>query len=164
MALVGVARAFPLFRSIGAFRPPSARRILCFVVLLSVPAPCLLAQDVDVENQLSLPSTTGTPPYTTRDGVREDISLESGGLHIYIPAISLRGKGGQTFTLGFAYDSRTYTIQTNFNPSPGLAQATTARWVNTAYPNLHATVPTLHASRNYIGTYYQVNPEGPATQ
>jgi hypothetical protein len=43
--------------------------------------------------------------------VREDVALASGGLHVYIPILSLKGKGGQTFNLGWAHDSHGINLQ-----------------------------------------------------
>jgi len=75
--------------------------VFCAPIALAQPSP----------NPLTPATMTGAPPYSTHEMVREDVALASGGLHVYIPILSLKGKGGQTFNLGWAHDSHGINLQ-----------------------------------------------------
>ena len=107
-------------------------------------------------NAISPATATGAAPGTTTDGVREDVSVGSGGLHIVIPITTLSGKGGQSFTLAYVYDSHSYGFRETVDPSTGFVQA---GWQSTTpfSSGLNLNIPMLTADRDYVTTYTNTN-------
>jgi hypothetical protein len=114
-------------------------------------------------NQPTAATMTGAPPYSTHDGVREDVALASGGLAVYVPILSLKGKGGQTFNLGWTHDShgvvlQEYDVATGWNlPGTGEPQPYNyVDWLISPDTLGYFTVPHLRVSWLFLGDYCQV--------
>jgi len=133
--------------------------VVCLLFLASSAFFTATIHAQSVPNGMSGATMTGAPPYSTHETVREDLALSTGGLHVYIPLVSLKGKGGQTFNLGWAYDSHGINLE-EFDQSNGWTDES-----GTLYPYVYAdwvvspdvlgyiTVPHLRASRKFLGNY-----------
>ncbi len=116
-----------------------------------------------LSNQMSTATTTGALPYTTHEIAREDISLATGALHAYIPIVSLQGKGGQTLNLGWAYDSRPYSLLEQDNsqgwndPTGLLYPYNYAVWSVSPDALGYITYPHLRASWLFVQDYGDFN-------
>ena len=70
------------------------------VILLSIASH---AQNTDPNND------TGTHPYQTYDGTRENISVGSGGVSLSIPLLTLPGRKGHNYSVGLIANSQTWS-------------------------------------------------------
>src|ERR1700686_1848515 len=61
-------------------------------------------------NQVNAGNTTGTMPYASYGGVRENISLSTGDLSIQIPLLTLPGRHGRNLVLNMFYDSKLWNL------------------------------------------------------
>src|SRR5438034_3581415 len=61
-------------------------------------------------NVISPETLTGIMPFTAYSGVRENISLSNGNLHLYLPLFKLPQRAGGAWELGLEYDSKNYSL------------------------------------------------------
>ena len=62
----------------------------------------------------SVGNSTGLQPYGTFDGVRENISLGTGDLNLFIPILHLPGRNGLDFDIGLVYDSNIWSLHDTY--------------------------------------------------
>ena len=79
---------------------------IAVVVAFGVAAIPAAGQNVDI----TAATTTGVRPYETYEGVREDINLGTGNLHLSIPLLTLPGRSGHDLVVNVTYDSRIWTV------------------------------------------------------
>lgn len=92
----------------------------------------------------------GVLPYSSTAGDRENISLSSGDVSLYIPLLTDVGKGGQTFTLAVTMDNHSaYSLQANSN---GTGSSTWVGWQPTGQHILSLAIPRLTADVSQVGT------------
>jgi len=63
-----------------------------------------------VPNQVNPSNATGTMPYNTYGGVRENINLATGNVNLQIPLLTLPGRNGHNLTLAVEYDSKLWFV------------------------------------------------------
>ena len=161
-------RLFLLFRQCSRTEDSSIRSGLVLIVeLLALATIIAVSGHAQSYNPTSAATMTGAPPYSTHEILREDVALASGGLHVYVPIISLRGKGGQTFSLGWAADSHSITMQefdepTGWNsPQNGaLNPYVFTDWFVSPEVHGYVTIPHLRASWQFLGDYCDLIAEG----
>jgi RHS repeat-associated protein len=65
------------------------------------------------DNLLTPADPIGVPPHASSTGTNETINLSSGGLSIFLPALTLPQRGGWNLTLGYVHNSATWMSQQN---------------------------------------------------
>src|SRR5437879_1816897 len=86
----------------------------CRVFLLTLAALLLLDPQGSAQSfpgPLSTANNTGTNPFQTYAGVRENIDLATGGLNVTIPLLTLPGRDGFDLVLAAAYDSKNWQLE-----------------------------------------------------
>src|SRR6266853_2524213 len=68
-----------------------------------------MAQTV-TPNIVTPETMTGIQPFTTYDGVRENIALTNGNLNLNLPLLKLPQRAGGTWEIGLEYDSKVYQV------------------------------------------------------
>jgi hypothetical protein len=102
-------------------------------------------------NVVTPETMTGIQPFTTYDGVKENIALANGNLNLNLPLFKLPQRAGRSWTLGINYDSKIWDLF-DFAP-PG--QPASAFWMLDTRlpiiaPYLRLSVPTLQATYNVV--------------
>jgi RHS repeat-associated protein len=140
---------------------PSTRIVLnCLLVAVCISLiPASIVQAQNTPSPYSAASMTGAPPNSTHEIVREDVALATGNLHVYIPLLSLRGKGGQSFSLGWGADSHAINFL-EYDTPPGWTDPSGvnhsfvyANWLPSPDLGGYVTVPHLRASWSFLGDY-----------
>ena len=80
----------------------AAHALLYFVAFFS----CASLQGQSNPTEVNPNNATGTMPYNTYGGVRENISLATGNVNVYIPILSLPGRNGQNQLTSMRYPTK----------------------------------------------------------
>src|SRR5579872_4319916 len=104
---------------------------------------------IDPPNPVTPSNNTGVQPYSTYDGVRENIALSNGNLSLSIPLLTLPQRTGP-FELGIEYDSKIKFHIGETVTTPPKSIAVVAWYPDDVVfpviaPNLRLSVPTLVA-------------------
>jgi len=83
-------------------RLASASCVLCLLIVLLPAGVRGQSSPVNVDPS----NATGTSPYVTYGGVRENINLATGNLNLQIPLLTLPGRNGQNLSVALEYDSK----------------------------------------------------------
>src|SRR5229473_6535034 len=94
-----------------------ASRVLCSFLLVALAA---LAYAISSHAQtpptdLSTATNTGTNPYETYGGERENISFGTGNLNVPLTLLSLPGRNGHDLVVQIAFDSRVWQLHGSFD-------------------------------------------------
>jgi RHS repeat-associated protein len=122
------------------------------------------------DNALTTADAIGIPPHTSAAGTNESVSLPSGTINVFIPALSLPQRSGWNLTLGYFHSSASYSVhqQTSVtlhtNSSGGSSIVTdTYNYTDTMFspnPPLAINLPQLEAKREYAGDIKEFNGGG----
>jgi len=118
-----------------------------FVSLAFLAFPLLVCAQTVTPTVVTPETMTGMQPFTTYDGVKENIALTNGNRNIYLPLFKLPQRSGRIWELGIEYDSKTWQLRTYPDGLGGFfvvwEQDTRAPMIA---PNLRLSVPTLQAT------------------
>jgi RHS repeat-associated protein len=120
------------------------------------------------DNTLTPADPIGVPPFVSSTGTHETINLSSGGLTVFLKALTLPQRGGWNMTLGYFHNSNTYSLEQNVQVAPvNNNESGKVFWgdfytyydgMNSPYPPLQINLPTLEASIEYMGDQQLFNP------
>jgi hypothetical protein len=118
------------------------------------------------DNMLTPVDPIGVPPPASSTGTNESISVSSGGLSVFVPALSLPQRGGWNLTLGYWNNSMGWTREVGMSDHVGccLQASPYTFYDNYTYSvnmsrrgmllPVNFNIPTLTASIEYVGDYY----------
>lgn len=97
--------------------PRSLRMIFGVALLALICVSCpLWVRAQSQPTTLSTSNNTGTNPYETYAGVRENINLSTGNLNLVIPILTLPGRAGHDLVLAQSYDSKVWQLRGMSDP------------------------------------------------
>jgi RHS repeat-associated protein len=118
---------------------------LCLAVFAVLAFPSIVRAQTVTPTLVTPETMTGIQPFTTYDGIQEQIALSNGNLNFYLPLFKLPQRSGRLWELGIEYDSKTWQLHT-FTTNLEFAIWHQDTRLPMVAPNLRLSVPTLQAT------------------